>query len=150
EDFAGTASTQFRAWDGSGAEGGTADTFAEAAAFASAYELATIAVAEVNDAPVAFTDQLARMDAGETRTISAATLLANDSPGPANESGQRLTLVGIVPGSAVGCTVATTAAGGVQIVAADGFDGYASFRYLVADDGTTGGLADARTVAGEV
>src|SRR5262249_49696249 len=65
---------------------------------------ASSTVTEVNDAPTATDDALSSVaeDSG-TRIIPIATLLGNDSTGPANESGQTLTLIAV--SSAVGGTV---------------------------------------------
>jgi len=62
-------------------------------------------VTEVNDAPTGVNDSLSSVaeDSG-ARTITFASLLANDLKGPANESGQTLTITAV--GSAVGGTVA--------------------------------------------
>jgi putative Ig domain-containing protein/cadherin-like protein/peptidase M10/serralysin-like protein len=103
-------------------------------------------VTEVNDAPTATDDTLSDVDEDSAaRTISFASLLGNDSAGPANEAGQTLTITGV--GNAVG--------GSVQIVGTDviftldaDFNGAASFDYTVADDGTTDGAADPQTDVG--
>ena len=97
-------------------------------------------VTEVNDAPIANNDSLSAIneDSG-ARVIPFATLIGNDSPGAANESGQTLTVIN--PTNAIGGTV--------QIVGTDviftptaNFNGPASFDYTVRDNGTTNGSAD--------
>src|SRR5438552_9483755 len=74
--------------------------------------------------------------------IPFATLLANDLRGPANESGQTLTIIAV--DSAVGGTVALSGTDVTFTPAAD-FNGTASFRYTVQDNGTTNGVADPKT-----
>ena len=59
----------------------------------------TINVAAVNDPPVVVNDQA--ITAEDTPLIgSVAFILANDSPGPANEAGQTLTVTAVSPTSA--------------------------------------------------
>src|SRR5438552_2586387 len=74
--------------------------------------------------------------------IPFATLLANDLRGPANESGQTLTIIAV--DSAVGGTVALSGTDVIFTPAAD-FNGAASFRYTLQDNGTTNGVADPKT-----
>jgi hypothetical protein len=105
-------------------------------------------ITEVNDAPVATNDTLSaiRINAG-ARTISFAELLANDSRGPANESGQALTITGV--GNAIGGTVSISGTNVIFTPTAN-FNGTASFDYTVQDNGTTNGVADPRTATGRV
>ena len=84
-----------------------------------------------------------------TRTIPIADLLANDSKGAANESGQTLTFTGIVPGSAVGGTAVVSGSNILFTPAADYF-GTAGFKYTVSDNGTTNGDPDPKTGTGQV
>src|SRR5206468_1867455 len=100
-------------------------------------------ITEVNDAPVGVNDSLASVaeDTGP-RTISFATLLANDSKGPANESGQTLTITAV--GSSVGGTVAISGTNVIFTPTAD-YNGPASFQYTLQDNGTTNGVADTKT-----
>src|SRR5206468_4226113 len=100
-------------------------------------------ITEVNDAPVGVNDSLASVaeDTGP-RTISFATLLANDSKGPANESGQTLTITAV--GSSVGGTVAISGTNVIFTPTAD-YNGPASFQYTLQDNGTTNGLPDPKT-----
>jgi autotransporter-associated beta strand protein len=104
-----------------------------------------ISVTEVNDAPTAGNDTLSDIaeDSG-TRTIPFATLLANDSAGPANESGQSLTIVSV--GGAVGGAVAISGTD-VLFTPAPDYNGPASFTYTVQDNGTTNGTADPKTAS---
>ena len=100
----------------------------------------TFTVTEVNDAPVANADTLSSVaeDSG-ARTILASSLITNDSKGPANESGQTLTITSV--GSAVGGNVALDANGNVVFTPTANFNGAASFSYTVTDNGTTAGAA---------
>src|SRR5207244_1416812 len=92
-------------------------------------------VTEVNDAPTAVNDALSSVaeDSGQ-RTIPFATLTANDSKGPANESGQTLTVKTV--SKPVGGTVSIVA-GTVRFTPAANFNGTATFQYTVEDNGTT-------------
>ena len=109
---------------------------------------ASFTVTDVNDAPVATDDSLSSVaeDSGE-RTISFSTLLANDSTGPANESGQTLTISNV--GNAVGGTVSISGSN-VLFTPTANFNGAASFDYTVQDNGTTNGGADFKTDVGTV
>jgi VCBS repeat-containing protein len=103
----------------------------------------SINVTEVNDAPAATNDTLA--DAAEDTAsivIPFATLLGNDSTGPANESGQTLAITSV--GSAVGGTVEIAGSDVIFTPAAD-YNGPASFSYTLQDNGTTDGAADHKT-----
>src|SRR6185369_692872 len=108
---------------------------------------ASFTVTEVNDAPVANNDTLTSVaeDSGQ-RTISFATLLANDSTGSGNESGQTLTITGV--SGAVGGTVSILG-GNVLFTPAADFNGAASFQYTIQDNGTTNGVLDARSATGK-
>ena len=108
----------------------------------------TVTVTEVNDAPVAVDDSLSSIaeDSGP-RTIPFATLLGNDSKGPANESGQTLTIISV--GSAVGGTVMISGTDVIFTPTAN-YNGPASFDYTVEDNGTTNGVADPKTDIGSV
>lgn len=154
-NFNGTidAGITFRAWDQtSGTNGGTADvtTSGGNTAFSSASETetASITVTVVNDAPTATDDSLSSIaeDSGN-RTISFASLTGNDDTGPANESGQSLTITSV--GTAVGGSVSIV---GTNVIFAPtlNFNGAASFDYTVQDNGTTNGVADFKTDVGSV
>jgi uncharacterized delta-60 repeat protein len=103
---------------------------------------------EVNDSPTANDDILADIAEGTAFiTIPIATLLSNDSVGPANENGQALSLT--VVGSAQGGTAQIVGSDVIFAPTVD-YSGPASFDYTVQDDGTTNGapapLTDAATV----
>jgi hypothetical protein len=109
---------------------------------------ATITVTEVNDAPTATDDGLSSVveDSG-VRIIPFSALIGNDGTGPANESGQSLTITGV--SNAVGGTVVISGTD-VLFTPAANFHGTASFDYTVRDNGTTNGVGDFRTDTGTV
>lgn len=94
-------------------------------------------IAPVNDAPVALDDALSGVaeDSG-AYTISFASLIANDRIGPANETGQTLTITGV--SNAVGGTVSIVGTD-VVFTPTENFNGTASFEYTVRDNGTSYG-----------
>ena len=107
----------------------------------------TITVTAVNDAPTAGGDSVGTSK-GLAVTISPTTLLANDSPGPANESGQTLTITGV--STPVNGTVALVG-GQIVFTPADGYSGDgASFQYTITDNGQTNGSNDFKTATGLV
>lgn len=99
----------------------------------------TLTITEVNDPPTATNDSLTSIteDSG-VRTIPFSTLLGNDSPGPANESTQALTITSVTAIS--GGTVSLSGAN-VLFTPATNYNGPASFNYVVQDNGTTNGVA---------
>jgi len=103
-----------------------------------------ITPSEVNDAPDAVDDALNSVteDSG-VRTITIASLLSNDSKGPADESGQTLTF-SLVAASEVGGTV-TSDATNVYFTPTANYNGPASFQYRVTDNGTTNGSPDPKS-----
>lgn len=106
----------------------------------------TLTVSAVNDAPVAGADT-AGTSKGVAVTISPTTLLANDSPGPANESAQTLSITSV--SGAVNGTVALVG-GQIVFTPAANFSGAASFQYVVTDNGQTNGVNDFKTASGTV
>jgi len=106
----------------------------------------TVAVSEVNDAPTAGNDTGTAVK-NQGTTYSASVLLANDSPGPANESGQTLTITSV--GNAVNGTVQLVGGNPVFTPNAN-FEGTGSFQYTVTDNGTTNGAADPKTATATV
>jgi hypothetical protein len=102
----------------------------------------TFGIAQViNGAPDAMDDSLTNVaeDSG-VRTISIASLLSNDTAGPANESAQTLTF-SLTGGNGLGGTV-TSDAINVYFTPAAEFNGPAGFQYTVTDNGTTNGVPD--------
>ncbi len=97
-------------------------------------------ITEVNDQPAAVDDDLGSIneDSGP-RTIPISMLLANDSPGPTNELDQTLTIVAVT--NAIGGSVSIVGANIIFTPATD-FNGLASFKYVIQDNGTTAGVPD--------
>ncbi len=97
-------------------------------------------VTEVNDAPTGMDDSLETVaeDSG-LRVISFASLLGNDSKGPANENGQSLTITAV--SSPIGGTVAINGSN-IEFTPTAHFNGSASFSYTLRDNGTTNSLGD--------
>src|SRR6185436_12357801 len=106
-------------------------------AFKTSTATVSFTVTEVNDDPTGVDDTLTSVaeDSG-LRVISFASLLANDIKGPANESGQTLTITAV--GGAVGGSVAINGSN-VEFTPAADFNGPASFGYTLQDNGTTDG-----------
>src|SRR6185503_19535817 len=100
-----------------------------------------------NDPPVANAD--VKGIAEDTPLIFAAgDLTANDSVGPANESGQTLNVAAV--GGAVNGTVVLNANNTITFTPAPNFNGTASFTYTVQDNGTTNGVADPKQATSTV
>ena len=76
----------------------------------------------------------------DRRAISAASLLANDTPGPSNEATQTLAVTDADAGPDTHGTVAL-ARGTITYIPDPAFAGPASFTYTVCDNGTTAGAA---------
>jgi len=107
-----------------------------------------VTVTEVNDPPVATADSATTAE-DTALGMAASALLSNDSPGPANESGQSLAVTSVSPTSAQGGTVVLSG-DAISYSPPVNFFGTDSFSYTVSDDGTTNGTADAMSVVGEV
>jgi CSLREA domain-containing protein len=135
-NYNGPASFQYRVED-NGTTSGATDPKNSGPAFVQ------FNITQINDAPTAANDTLTNVaeDSGQ-RTISGSSLTTNDSKGPANESGQTLTVKTV--SNAVGGTV-SIGGGNVLFTPAADFNGPASFQYTVEDDGTTNGVADPKT-----
>jgi Ca2+-binding RTX toxin-like protein len=105
-----------------------------------------LTITEVNDAPVATDDSLSSVaeDSG-MRVISIASLLGNDSAGPANESAQTLTITAL--SNIVGGTAVINGTN-IEFTPTSNFNGTASFDYTVQDNGTTNGVSDPKTDTG--
>ena len=97
-----------------------------------------VTVTEVNDAPTANDDSKTVAEDG-TLSFPASDLTANDSAGPANESGQTQTVTAV--GSATHGSVSLVA-GTITYTPDADYNGPASFHYTVRDNGTTNGVAD--------
>ncbi|THV21034.1 DUF5801 repeats-in-toxin domain-containing protein [Peteryoungia ipomoeae] len=108
----------------------------------------TVNVAAVNDNPTAADDSLSSVaeDSG-VRVISIASLLGNDSAGPANENGQTLTITAL--SNVVGGT-AIIAGNDILFYPTPNFFGTASFDYTVSDNGQSNGVNDFQASVGTV
>ncbi len=102
---------------------------------------AAVAVTEVNDAPTAGNDTPAGTfnEDGGPFTFTAASLVTNDTRGPANESGQTLTITNVVVTSGGGS--AQVVGGDVEYTPAANANGPVVLTYTVTDNGTTNGVA---------
>src|SRR5215204_4349381 len=93
----------------------------------------SIAVDAVNDAPVANADTKSTNQ--DTPLVFAARqLIGNDDEGPANESGQTLTLTAV--DQALNGQVSLSTTGDITFTPDAGFNGQASFEYTVCDNGS--------------
>ncbi|MDX1924959.1 MAG: DVUA0089 family protein [Pirellulaceae bacterium] len=99
----------------------------------------TINVSTVNDAPVGGVDTQTT-DEDVALNLTEATLLANDTPGPANESGQTIRITGVSPISDRGGSVSLVS-GRVIYTPPSNYSGPDRFTYTITDNGTSGGLA---------
>ncbi|PYQ57203.1 MAG: hypothetical protein DMF58_18890 [Acidobacteria bacterium] len=108
----------------------------------------TLTVLEVNDPPVPSADAKS-VEAGSVLTFPAGDLLTNDTPGPANESTQTITVTSAGSGPD---THGTVSLAGTQITYTPEtpFSGPASFTYRVCDNGYTAGLSDPQCATGTV
>jgi hypothetical protein len=133
ENYNGSPTFQYAAIDNNGAQDGSPAT-------------ATITVNAVNDAPVAVDDTLSSVneDSGAIK-IYFTELTGNDSKGPANESGQTLTVTAV--SNVVGGTV-NIDSDHLHFTPTLNFNGTASFDYTVQDNGHTGGDNDFKTDIG--
>src|SRR5205085_1894864 len=95
----------------------------------------------VNDAPTAVNDSVTATEDTVT-TFTGASLTANDSTGPSNESSQTLTVTAV--GSAAHGTVSVSG-GNVTYTPAADYNGTDSFTYTITDNGTTNGSNDFKT-----
>ncbi|MBX3422802.1 MAG: tandem-95 repeat protein [Pirellulaceae bacterium] len=93
----------------------------------------TINIAPVNDPPTAGNDNLNVVEDSSDNTLN---VLANDSPGPANESSQTLTIISV--GTTNNGGSVSIAAGGqtLNYTPAPGFIGTETFTYTIRDSGT--------------
>ncbi len=91
----------------------------------------SITVTSVNDPPTATGDTLAASDEDVARTIATSELTGNDVAGPANEA-QTLTVTSV--DQAVGGMVSLSGTT-ITFTPTPNFNGPATFRYTIADDG---------------
>ncbi|MEM9366057.1 MAG: Ig-like domain-containing protein, partial [Planctomycetota bacterium] len=105
----------------------------------------TVNVTDVNDPPTAMGEDLGSIGREDApTTISLFSLSQNDSPGPANESSQTLSIVNLSANSTGGGTLAV-AGSSINYTPPANFNGTDTFTYEVQDNGTTNGAADAKT-----
>ena len=84
-------------------------------------------------------------------TISATALLNNDVRGPANESGQTLTVQSVSGTSSQGGVVTlNTATNQIIYTPQADFNGNDTFTYTLVDDGLTGGSLDPKNATATV
>ena len=114
----------------------------------SAVGTVTLQIADKNNPPVTVAKNIVAVE-DTPATMTAAELKAGDTPGPSDESGQSLTVIGVTPTSTHGGTV--TFIGGVATYTpAPDFEGVDTFFYQVQDNGTSAGVADPQTSTGTV
>src|SRR5207248_1435570 len=106
----------------------------------------SITVTEVNDAPTAVADSATVAEDGSVTFDPRG----NDSTGPANESGQTLTVVSVTATADTHGTVVLNADGTITYTPNANYNGPASFTYTVQDNGTTNGSPDFKTATGTV
>ncbi|RMF42904.1 MAG: tandem-95 repeat protein, partial [Planctomycetota bacterium] len=107
-----------------------------------------LTVRDQNDPPTAGGDNLTTTEDTPV-SVPVANLLANDVPGPADESAQTLTFIGVSAQSAAGGTVVSSG-GIVTYTPPADFSGTDTFEYIIEDDGTSGGQPDPRQSTGTV
>ena len=108
----------------------------------------TVGITEVNDPPSAVDD--AKGTSEDTPlTFAASDLTVTDSAGPANESGQALTVTAVNANASTHGTVGL-ASGSITYSPDANYNGAASFTYTVCDNGTTNGSPDSRCTTATV
>ncbi|HEV8461944.1 MAG TPA: Ig-like domain-containing protein, partial [Gaiellaceae bacterium] len=124
-------------------------TFAVADATAtSAPGTVTVTVSPVNDPPTTSPDAFTTLQ-DTALQVTAAQVLANDSPGPPDEASQTLTVGSVGAGPASHGTATLT--GGTIVYTPDGgYVGPATITYTACDNGTTGGQPDPRCSDGTI
>ena len=135
-DYNGSDSFTYTATD-DGTTNGVADPKSDTATV-------SVTVTEVNDAPTAVADSKTIAEDG-TLSFPASDLTANDSAGPANESGQTLTVISVDPITGQTHGSVSLVAGTITYTPDPDFNGLAKFDYTVQDNGTTNGAPDFKT-----
>src|SRR5438132_1221547 len=107
-----------------------------------------VTVTEVNDDPSASNDSKSTSE-DTTLNFPASDLTANDSAGPASESGQTLTVTSVTATANSHGTVSLSSCT-VCCSSDANYNGAASFDYQVCDNGTTNGLPDSKCATGTV
>ncbi len=108
----------------------------------------TLAVSEVNDPPVTGPDAVAGPE-NASLGVPVKDVLANDRPGPANESAQNLVVQSVKP-TADSHGSATLAGETITYSPDRGYFGPATIVYTACDDGTTAGRPDPRCSDGTI
>ena len=103
-----------------------------------------VTVNPVNDPPTA-ADDAKSTNEDTTLTFASSDLTANDSTGPANESGQTLTVTAVTATANTHGSV-TLSSGNVTYVPDSNYNGPASFTYRVCDNGTPDSQCTTATV----
>jgi hypothetical protein len=109
---------------------------------------ATITVRPVNDAPIAGPLQFA-IDEDVELTIDQQQIFAVSAPGPANESGQSMTIIEVDPISANNGTVRFSN-GKITYQPSVDFAGVDTFTYRIIDNGVTGVIPDPLEAIGTI
>jgi len=133
---AGTANATFDPAQDDFTVAGSPLTFVYTATVGSVSDTGTITVniAPVNDPPVFAADTAVAATRGVALTIVGSTLLVNDRPGPANETGT-VSIVSVTAASAQGGTVTLTG-GNIIYTSAANFTGADTITYLISDGAT--------------
>ncbi|MEZ6114529.1 MAG: Ig-like domain-containing protein, partial [Pirellulaceae bacterium] len=108
----------------------------------------TVTITAINDTPSATNDNQSTTE-DIPLTIIGSNLTSNDSPGPANESNQTLSVASVSSTSTQGGTVVLSGSSVVYTPAAN-FNGQDTFTYVVTDNGQTNGSNDFKTATGTV
>jgi hypothetical protein len=127
-DFNGTDQFTYAAFD---AGGGTAAG------------AVVLVVREVNDPPLALPESATTLESVPVGIV----VLANDRPGPANESGQALTVIGALAHHG---TVGIRGNGALLYTPRADYNGPDTITYTIQDNGTTAGAGSARVGMGTV
>lgn len=110
----------------------------------------TMNVTAVNDPPTAGTDFYTTAE-DVALTIATSTLLNNDVRGPANESGQTLTVQSVSVASAQGGVVSlNTVTNEIVYTPKADFNGNDTFTYTLVDNGLTNGVPDPKNATATV
>ena len=139
-DYNGSASFDYHVCD-DGTTNGTPDAKC-------AIGTVNVTISEVNNIPSAANDNKTTAE-DSSLTFPAADLTANDSAGPANETGQSLTVVAVMLNPDTHGSVSLSS-GNVTYTPNADYNGPASFDYHVCDDGTTNGVPDSKCVTATV
>lgn len=99
--------------------------------------IVTVNVAPLNDPPIPGVDSVVAFK-DNVAIIQVATLLANDSPGPADEADQTLSITSVTATANTNGAVVLNADGTISYTPTPGFTGSASFQYRVQDSGPNG------------